>query len=211
MLARDEHTPLERTPLHGLHVGLGGKMVPFAGYEMPVQYPSGIIAEHLHTRAKAGLFDVSHMGQIRLRGLAAAQALEALVPGDLQALAPGRMRYTLLLNGAILGMRRADINAHFDEIVAFSELEDFLENCLREQDDAPTIALKALRYFCDDPNPHAPVFKFAVLTVGIFLNHFHAGGKKLVPQQALSDLVALLTKGTAEDQIRRWIESHFGS
>ena len=72
-------------------------MVPFAGYEMPVQYPTGIIAEHLHTRAKAGLFDVSHMGQIRLRGAAAARALEALVPGDLQALAPRRMRYTLLL------------------------------------------------------------------------------------------------------------------
>ena len=79
-------------------------MVPFAGYEMPVQYPTGIIAEHLHTRAQAGLFDVSHMGQIRLRGAEAARALEALVPGDLQALAPGRMRYALLLNqqGGIL-------------------------------------------------------------------------------------------------------------
>jgi hypothetical protein len=68
-------------------------------------------------------------------------------------------------------------------------LQDFLENCLREEDDASTIAVKALVYFCDDPNPHAPVFKFAVLTVGIFLNHFHAGGKKQVPQQALRDLV----------------------
>ena len=79
-------------------------MVPFAGYEMPVQYPAGIIAEHLHTRAKAGLFDVSHMGQIALRGERAARALETLVPGDLQSLAPGRMRYTLLLNdsGGIL-------------------------------------------------------------------------------------------------------------
>src|SRR5437016_2949295 len=79
-------------------------MVPFAGYEMPVQYPAGIIAEHLHTRAQAGLFDVSHMGQIRLRGAEAARALEALVPGDLQALAPRQMRYTLLLNdrGGIL-------------------------------------------------------------------------------------------------------------
>jgi aminomethyltransferase len=92
--------PLRRTPLYDLHVARGARMVPFAGYEMPVQYPTGIIAEHLHTRAKAGLFDVSHMGQLRLRGPAAAQALEALVPGDLQALAPGRMRYTLLLNDA---------------------------------------------------------------------------------------------------------------
>src|SRR3989442_6040756 len=79
-------------------------MVAFAGYEMPVQYPAGIIAEHLHTRAKAGLFDVSHMGQIRLRGASAARALEALVPGDLRGLMPRRMRYTLLLNetGGIL-------------------------------------------------------------------------------------------------------------
>ena len=95
-----ESTALKRTPLYDLHVASGARMVPFAGYEMPVQYPSGIIAEHLHTRAHAGLFDVSHMGQIRLRGAAAAGALEALVPGDIAGLAPGRMRYTLLLNAA---------------------------------------------------------------------------------------------------------------
>ncbi len=92
--------PLRRTPLYDLHVASGARMVPFAGYEMPVQYPAGIIAEHLHTRAHAGLFDVSHMGQIRLRGATATSALEALVPGDIQGLAPGRMRYTLLLNAA---------------------------------------------------------------------------------------------------------------
>jgi aminomethyltransferase len=95
-----EAVPLKHTPLYDLHRALGARMVAFAGYEMPVQYPSGIIAEHLHTRAKAGLFDVSHMGQIRLHGAAAARALEALVPGDLQGLAPGRMRYTLLLDEA---------------------------------------------------------------------------------------------------------------
>jgi aminomethyltransferase len=96
--------PLRRTPLYELHRARNARMVAFAGYEMPVQYPTGIIAEHLHTRAQAGLFDVSHMGQIRLPGAAAARALEALVPGDLQALAPGHMRYTLLLNetGGIL-------------------------------------------------------------------------------------------------------------
>ena len=92
--------PLRRTPLHDLHRAKGARMVAFAGYEMPVQYPAGIIAEHLHTRTKAGLFDVSHMGQIALRGDGTAAALEELVPGDLQALAPGRMRYTLLLNEA---------------------------------------------------------------------------------------------------------------
>jgi aminomethyltransferase len=96
--------PLERTPLHALHCELGAKMVPFAGYEMPVHYAAGILAEHLHTRSQAGLFDVSHMGQLRLRGPDAIRALEALVPGDLEALAPLKMRYTLLLNeeGGIL-------------------------------------------------------------------------------------------------------------
>ncbi len=67
MLARDDHSPLKRTPLHALHVASGGKMVPFAGYEMPVQYATGVLREHLHTRSSAGLFDVSHMGQIVLR------------------------------------------------------------------------------------------------------------------------------------------------
>jgi aminomethyltransferase len=90
--------PHKRTPLHILHCELGAKMVPFAGYEMPVHYPPGILAEHLHVRSQAGLFDVSHMGQMRLGGENAVAALEALVPGDLQALAPMRMRYTLLLN-----------------------------------------------------------------------------------------------------------------
>jgi glycine cleavage system T protein (aminomethyltransferase) len=96
--------PLKRTPLDALHQALGAKMVPFAGWEMPVQYPAGILAEHLHTRAKAGLFDVSHMGQARLRGAAAAEFFERLVPGDILGLAPGHMRYTLLLNerGGIL-------------------------------------------------------------------------------------------------------------
>jgi aminomethyltransferase len=91
---------LHRTPLHDLHKSLGAKMVPFAGYDMPVQYAPGIMAEHLHTRAKAGLFDVSHMGQVRLDGAAAAPALESLVPGDIAGLAPGRMRYTLFTNDA---------------------------------------------------------------------------------------------------------------
>jgi aminomethyltransferase len=95
---------LRHTPLYDLHRARGARMVAFAGYEMPVQYAGGIIAEHRHTRAKAGLFDVSHMGQIALRGGAAARVLETLVPGDIQGLASGHMRYTLLLNesGGIL-------------------------------------------------------------------------------------------------------------
>jgi aminomethyltransferase len=90
--------PLKRTPLYDLHVARGARMVAFAGYEMPVQYPTGILAEHLHTRAQAGLFDVSHMGQARLSGVSVDRALETLVPGDLLALPDRRMRYTLLLN-----------------------------------------------------------------------------------------------------------------
>ena len=92
---------LKTTPLHALHVELGAKMVPFAGYDMPVQYPAGVLAEHLHTREAAGLFDVSHMGQAFLRGpdhATVAAALEALVPGDIRDLAVGAMRYTLFLN-----------------------------------------------------------------------------------------------------------------
>nr|WP_302474303.1 glycine cleavage system aminomethyltransferase GcvT [Roseococcus sp. MDT2-1-1] len=86
------------TPLAGLHRELGGRMVPFAGYAMPVQYPAGIMAEHLHCRARAALFDVSHMGQAELVGEGAAAALERLTPADVQALKPGRQRYGLLLN-----------------------------------------------------------------------------------------------------------------
>jgi aminomethyltransferase len=89
---------LARTPLHDLHRALGARMAGFAGYAMPMQYPSGIISEHLHTRARAGLFDVSHMGQAILAGPDAARRLEMLVPGDIAALAPGRMRYTQLLD-----------------------------------------------------------------------------------------------------------------
>ena len=91
-------TPLKTTPLNALHRKLGAKMVPFAGYDMPVQYPTGILKEHLHTRESAGLFDVSHMGQATLEGADPAAAFEALVPGDLIGLKPGQSRYTLLLN-----------------------------------------------------------------------------------------------------------------
>ncbi|WP_067339738.1 glycine cleavage system aminomethyltransferase GcvT [Stappia indica] len=93
--------PLLSTPLTDLHRELGARLVPFAGYEMPVQYPAGIIAEHSHTREKAGLFDVSHMGQAWLVGPdheTTARALEAMVPSDVAVLKPGRQRYTVLLN-----------------------------------------------------------------------------------------------------------------
>ncbi|MEX2641885.1 MAG: glycine cleavage system aminomethyltransferase GcvT [Acetobacterales bacterium] len=97
-MAETRQQDLLQTPLAALHRSLGARMVPFAGYEMPVQYPAGIIAEHNQTRQSAGLFDVSHMGQARLRGGNAAEALELLVPGDIRALKPGRQRYTMLTN-----------------------------------------------------------------------------------------------------------------
>lgn len=92
------------TPLHALHRELGARMVPFAGYDMPVQYPAGVLKEHLHTRAHAGLFDVSHMGQIRLTGANAAKALETLVPVDIIDLPVGMQRYAMFTNesGGIL-------------------------------------------------------------------------------------------------------------
>jgi aminomethyltransferase len=96
---------LRQTPLHKLHVELGGRMVPFAGYQMPLQYPLGILKEHLHTRKAAGLFDVSHMGQISLRSKSgaiadAARALEQLVPADIVGIAQNRQRYALFTNAA---------------------------------------------------------------------------------------------------------------
>jgi aminomethyltransferase len=109
MLAREAESQLKTTPLHALHIARGGKMVPFADYEMPVQYPTGVLREHLHTRTSAGLFDVSHMGQIALRAKSgkiedAALALERLVPQDILGVAPGRQRYAQFTNagGGIL-------------------------------------------------------------------------------------------------------------
>jgi len=91
---------LKHTPLHGLHRELGAKLVPFSGYEMPVQYPLGVKKEHEHTRSACGLFDVSHMGQLLLRGPSPAEALETLVPADIVGLEPGWQRYALFTSEA---------------------------------------------------------------------------------------------------------------
>jgi aminomethyltransferase len=107
-------SPLLQTPLHALHLELGARMVPFAGYAMPVQYPAGIIAEHRQCRASAALFDVSHMGQLRLVGPDAAAALESLVPQDVLDLPVGKQRYAFFTNAAggllddLMITRRAD-------------------------------------------------------------------------------------------------------
>jgi aminomethyltransferase len=105
MLAREDQSQLKRTPLHALHGSSGGKMVPFAGYDMPVQYATGVLREHLHTRQAAGLFDVSHMGQIALHAKSGkvedtALALERLVPQDILGIPAGRQRYAQFTDGA---------------------------------------------------------------------------------------------------------------
>ena len=146
---------LQRTPLYALHAELGAKMVPFAGYDMPVQYPAGVLKEHLHTRAEAGLFDVSHMGQVRIEGDDAAKRLEALVPGDLQALAPGRMRYTQFTDerGGILDdlmvTRFADhlflvVNAACKQ-ADIAHLRKHLGRAVKALDDRALIALQGPR------------------------------------------------------------------
>ena len=91
-------TPLKTTPLTDAHVAAGARMVPFAGYSMPVQYPMGVMAEHLWTREHCGIFDVSHMGQARLTGVSPLSAFEEVVPGDYIGLKPGRQKYSVLLN-----------------------------------------------------------------------------------------------------------------
>ena len=96
---------LRQTPLYALHLALGARMVGFAGYDMPLQFPTGVLKEHLHTRASAGLFDVSHMGQIAVRAKSfdmsdAARALERIVPVDVVGLGPGRQRYAFFTNEA---------------------------------------------------------------------------------------------------------------
>lgn len=138
---------LKKTPLFDLHVALGGKMVPFAGYEMPVQYPLGVKKEHLHTREQAGLFDVSHMGQVRLVGANAAAMLEALVPVDIIDLPVGKQRYALftsdtggilddlmvtnygdclylVVNAACKEQDIAHLRAHLGDGVTLEELDD---------------------------------------------------------------------------------------
>src|ERR1700719_1119848 len=142
-MAQATEPELKRTPLYDLHVRLGARMVPFAGYHMPVQYAAGIIKEHLHTRAAAGLFDVSHMGQIIVRARSgrladAARALETLVPTDILGLAEGRQRYALFTNstgGVLDDLMVANLGDHLRLVVNASRKaadEDHLRAHLAE-------------------------------------------------------------------------------
>ncbi len=136
-------TPLKQVPLHAQHTALGARMVPFAGYEMPVQYRSGVLREHLHTRVAASLFDVSHMGQIVLRSRSgnlvdAARGLERLTPADIVSLAPGRQRYALFTvpgGGIFDDLMVANFVTHYFLVVNASrkqEDEALLRTELRE-------------------------------------------------------------------------------
>ncbi len=129
----DPPDTLRTTPLDALHRSLGARMMEFAGYSLPVHYGPGVLAEHLHTRASASLFDVSHMGQFTLRGEGAAAALEGLTPGEFQALQPGRQRYTLLLN---------DIGGILDDLMVanYGDRLMIVANASRKEFDAHHIA-----------------------------------------------------------------------
>ncbi len=115
---------LLHTPLHELHLRLGARMVPFAGYSMPVQYPAGLMAEHKHCRASAALFDVSHMGQLRLIGADAGAALETLVPVDVVGLGAGKQRYAFFTNttGGLLDDLMITRPAAADAAAGFGDL-----------------------------------------------------------------------------------------
>jgi aminomethyltransferase len=179
MLARDNHSSLKTTALHALHASCGGKMVPFAGYDMPVQYGTGVLREHLHTRTHAGLFDVSHMGQIVLRPKSgkvedAALAMERLVPQDIVGVAAGRQRYAQFTNpagGLLDDLMVANFGGHLFVVVnAACKAEDeahlrahLSDVCMIESfDDRALIALQGpkacsvLEKFC----PTAPAMRF---------------------------------------------------
>ncbi|MDB5525494.1 MAG: Aminomethyltransferase, partial [Rhizobium sp.] len=156
-------TPLLKTPLHGLHLSLGARMVPFAGYDMPVQYPAGVLKEHLATRTTCGLFDVSHMGQVLIRPKSgrledAALALERLIPVDIVGLKPGRQRYGFFTNDAggilddLMVSNRGD---HFYMVVnASCKAADF-KHMAEHLSDACTFEIMENRALIAIQGPHA--------------------------------------------------------
>ena len=171
---------LKTTPLDGLHRELGGRMVAFAGYAMPVQYPAGIMAEHLHCRAQAGLFDVSHMGQATLAGPGAIAALERLMPGDVLGLKPGRQRYSLLTteSGGILDdfmVARVSEDALFLVVNAGCKEADFAHigadlpsgTTLRRHEDRALLALQG-------PRAEAVLARFAPETASMSFMDFRS-------------------------------------
>ena len=156
-------SPLQKTPLHALHVSLGARMVPFAGYDMPVQYPAGVMKEHLATRSDCGLFDVSHMGQIAIRPRSgrmedAALALESLIPVDILGLKPGRQRYGFFTNeeGGILDdLMVANRGDHFYMVVNAACKEADFRHMAEKLSDRCTFEILLDRALVALQGPHA--------------------------------------------------------
>jgi len=158
-----DDAPLLKTPLHALHRQLGARMVPFAGYDMPVQYPAGVLKEHLATRSACGLFDVSHMGQVAIRAKSgriedAALALESLIPVDILGLKPGRQRYGLFTNdeGGILDdLMVANRGDHFYMVVNASCKDADFQHMQEHLGDRCTFEILADRALVALQGPHA--------------------------------------------------------
>jgi aminomethyltransferase len=158
-----DDTPLLKTPLHALHLSLGARMVPFAGYEMPVQYPAGVKKEHLATRSLCGLFDVSHMGQVLIRPKSgrmedAALALERLIPVDILGLKPGRQRYGFFTNeqGGILDdLMVSNRGDHFYMVVNAACKEADFKHMAQHLSDACTFEILEDRALIAIQGPHA--------------------------------------------------------
>ncbi|MDB5553732.1 MAG: gcvT [Rhizobium sp.] len=158
-----DDAPLLKTPLHALHLQLGARMVPFAGYDMPVQYPAGVLKEHLATRSACGLFDVSHMGQVAIRAKSgriedAALALESLIPVDILGLKPGRQRYGLFTNdeGGILDdLMVANRGDHFYMVVNASCKDADIRHMKEHLGDRCTFEILADRALVALQGPHA--------------------------------------------------------
>jgi aminomethyltransferase len=184
MTVRPAVPALESTPLHDLHLALGARLVPFAGYSMPVHYPAGIIHEHLHTRSRAGLFDVSHMGQAIVEGAAAARDFETLVPGDIETLRPGQMRYTQFLDESghilddlmvtrlpdVLGRQRLFVVVNAAAKAAdFTHIASALPDCaLTVLDDSALLALQGPKAAAALERPVPGVSDLTFMTSGDF-------------------------------------------
>jgi aminomethyltransferase len=176
---------LRKTPLHALHVELGAKMVPFSGYDMPVQYPSGILKEHLHTREKAGLFDVSHMGQAFLSGNDPAKALEGVTPADVIGLKEGMQRYGLLLTGE--GTIKDDFM--FSKLNGEAALY-IVVNAGTKEGDFEYIAAKLTGFATLEPRPERALLALQGPAAGAVLERLAADTAKLTFMQVIRTTVS---------------------
>jgi len=204
----DTNETLKQTPLHALHVSLGARMVPFSGYDMPVQYPAGILKEHLHTREKAGLFDVSHMGQAFLSGADPARALEKVTPADVVGLKPGMQRYGLLLNDQ--GTIKDDFM--FSKLVGEDALY-LVVNAGTKEGDFAYIAEKLKGIATLEPRPDRALLALQGPAAGAVLERHSPGIDKLtfmkVVRCTVADAPAIVSRSgyTGEDGFEISIEA----